>query len=114
MDSRDFEAVTLEESADIPASLRLSANPVENGCILADGSVVVSSYESVKNNITETILLEINGHVFEAEYQGVFAVKADESGKIVKLACGGCKSLRRDGRTLFADEAGQDILVSES
>lgn len=114
VDSRDFEAVTLEETADIPASLQLSANPIENGCVLADGTVVISSYDSVKNNASENISLEINGHVFEAEYQGVFAVKADESGKIVKIACGGCKSLRRDGRTLFADEAGQDILVSES
>jgi len=76
--------------------------------------VIVGSYNSIKNNVWETLSLDVNGHVFAAVYQGVFAIKADGSGKIIKLACGGCKSLSRDGRMLFADEEGQDILVSES
>ncbi len=113
VDNKLFESVTVEETSDIPSCLCLSPNPITNGCVLADGTVIVSSLDSIKNDESEVIALEVNGHVFEVEFKGVFAIKADGSGKISRLACGDCKSLKRDGKELFAFDIARDILISE-
>ena len=105
----DKKYYILEED-DIAFEMNLSKNTIENGCILEDGSVVISDYDSVMNDGFCCYSFEIEGHKFEAEFRGTFAMKTDEVGNVKKLTAGNLKYVKRDGETIIALPGDEDYI----
>lgn len=104
-----LETVALSEEADIAQEFSLRRNTLENGCFLEDGSAVFSDLESLQTHQPKSFKVELNGHVWQGEYEGVAALRADEKGQLLRLVCGGCRLLQRDDEILFSDAEGVDI-----
>lgn len=100
----------LEENADVVEALHLTKNPIQNGCISEDGSVIISDYDSVMTDGFCTYDFEINGHLYEAEFRGTFALKTDENGNIEKLVAGNLKYLKKDGEILITTTGEDDYI----
>ena len=100
----------IDENADIPTLMKLEANKIENGCVLEDSSVVISDYDSVKNNDFCKYSFEDKGHCYEASFRGTFAIKTDEYGKIEKLVAGNFRHLKKDGEMLLSSDGKEDYI----
>ena len=105
--TRDFDGKAVDGSFldKVAASDALAAaealgavkNDVAHGCRLADGSVVISHYESVRDDAPCTALFTLDGAQIEATFIGSFAIKTDGRGAVEKLVSGKLLSLKRDG-----------------
>lgn len=83
------------------AKLGLSRNPYTNGCVLEDGSVLMTDLPSVQNQRPVPFAIKIKSHTFTGSYAGVVALKADTHGTVEKFACGDCSGLWRDGKPVL-------------
>ncbi len=101
------------EDADIAAVLKLTKNRIEGGYELEDGSVVLSDIGYATERKERSDQLCVAGHTVDVTYQGVFAVKLNDSGKIEKAVCGDCRFLALDGETLVDTDTPQDIWLSQ-
>lgn len=90
--------------SDVKQTNDLTPGPRTSRCVMTDGSVVWSDRESMKDDQKEArFRIEIGGRVFTGEYSGVVALRADpQSGTVQKFACGGFRSLSRDGAVLYS------------
>ena len=107
------EKYTLCEQADIPTEMKLTANKILNGCVLEDGSVVISDHDSIMNDSFCTYNFEISGHSYEACFSGIFALKTDEKGVPVKLAAGNLRYLKKDGEQIVSADGGDCIMPEQ-
>lgn len=101
------------EEADIADVLKLTKNPIESGYEIEDGSVVLADtgYSTQKKERSDQIC--VAGHTVDVTYQGVFAVKLNDCGKIEKAVCGDCRYLALDGEALVDTNTPQDIWISQ-
>ena len=104
------EDVFLDETADIVEVFGLKKNPIQNGCVLEDGSVIISDYDSVMTDGFCTYVFEINGHAYEAEFRGTLALKTDDNGNIEKFTAGNLKYLKKDGEVLISGTGIEDYI----
>lgn len=104
-----LESVTLPETTDIPKVFSLQQKTLDSGCRLEDGSVVFSDLESLLTHRPKRFCVQINGHLWQGEYEGVAAIKTDENGNLIRLVCGACRILQRDDEVLFSNAEGLDI-----
>lgn len=95
------------------SSLSVKKNPIKDGIVLKDGSVIMSNYSSVETNEDTPFAFELNGHTYTGSYQGVFALRLDKSGEIERLVCGNFKSLQRDGQIILASDQATDICLEK-
>ena len=100
----------LDENSDIPREMKLTKNTIENGCILEDGSVIISDYDSVMNDSYCSYTFLLNGCKYEAEFKGTFALKTDKDSNIQKLAAGNLKFLKKDGMVVISLSGENDYI----
>jgi hypothetical protein len=96
--------------------LGVTADPLRAiGGSLEDGGVILTDLPSLQEHKPKHFEVIVNGHHFSGSYEGVFALKADESGTVEKLACGQCGPLLRDGREVLRLEKPSDlVLINDS
>jgi hypothetical protein len=127
--TRDFDGSPVDEifaqiaaharakqfSVDQIAELGVEKSPFqETGGELEDGSVILTDLNSLETSQPKTFSVAVNGHQFNGAYSGVFALKAAADGRILKLACGGCASLSRDGREILRLDHATDFLLTRN
>jgi hypothetical protein len=78
---------------------------------LEDGSIILTDLDSLERNEPKRFSVQVNGHQFSGDYEGVFALKAGSDGHIEKLACGSCSTLARDGHIVAALRRRADIVL---
>ncbi len=100
----------LTEQSDIPKEMNLAVNPIVDGCILEDHSVVITNYASIADDIFCTYQFSIDDYYCEATFKGVFAVKFDETGKIVKMAAGNLKEFRINNQSVLMFDGDSDYI----
>jgi hypothetical protein len=83
----------------------------ETGGALEDGSVILTDLPSLQHSVPKNFDLTVNGHRFSGFYEGVFAIKTTQDGRILKLACGNCSSLERDGRKVLRMKTPADLVL---
>ncbi|QUI24623.1 hypothetical protein HZI73_20955 [Vallitalea pronyensis] len=115
--SRQFSRIAqkaelIEFSVDKVLSKGIKTNPIKQGCMLEDGSVVMTDLTSILTNKPLTFKIKINHHVYEGRYIGVMAIKVDEKGNIVKFVCGGFKELHRDRQVIISVSKNTDIMIN--
>ena len=81
---------------------------------LEDGSVILTDLHSLETNQPKAFEVEVNGHSYSGAYVGVFALKAAKDGAIVKLACGECRPLSRDGKEILRLRTPADLVLKRS
>jgi hypothetical protein len=86
----------------------------EIGGELEDGSVILTDLNSLETGQPKAFSVAVNGHQFSGAYIGVFALKTAADGRILKLACGGCASLSRDGREILRLGKATDVVLSRN
>lgn len=94
----------LKQAAD---ALGATQNDIANGCRLADKSVVISHYESVRDGLPYTAAFTLDGALTEATFIGSFAIKTDGNGNLEKLISGELLSLTRNGEQWLPDLRGK-------
>lgn len=102
-------SVSLSENEDIGKSLGVKPNKLVNGCFLSDGSVVFSDVLSILTHSPAHFSVPIKGHLWEGEYEGIVAIRADCDGNLERMVCGNCHWLTCDGKKLFSSHSGEDI-----
>jgi hypothetical protein len=122
--TRDFDGSPVDEifaeiaaharvkqfSIDQISELGVEKSPLqETGGELEDGSVILTDLSSLETSQSKAFSVAVNGHQFSGAYIGVFALKAAADGRILKLACGGCASLSRDGREILRLDHATDV-----
>jgi hypothetical protein len=127
--TRDFDGSPVDEifaeiaararvkqfSVDRIAELGVEKSPLrEVGGELEDGSVILTDLGSLESGQLKAFSVAVNGHLFSGAYIGVFALKAAADGRILKLACGGCASLTRDGREIFRLDHATDVVLNRN
>lgn len=105
----DVSSVTVSNDCDLPRELGLNRTGGKDFCRLADGSAVFSDLKSLDSHTPAHFSISLNGHLWEGDYEGTAAIKADENGLLLRAVCGSCRKLCRDGEILFASETGEDI-----
>jgi hypothetical protein len=102
-------------SVDQIAELDVKKSPLrEVGGELEDGSVILTDLSSLETGQPKSFSVAVNGHQFSGAYIGVFALKAAADGRILKLACGGCAPLVRDGREIFRLSIPTDVVLNRN
>jgi hypothetical protein len=102
-------------SVDQIAALGVEKSPLhETGGELEDGSVILTDLGSLETGQPKSFSVAVNGHQFSGTYIGVFALRAAADGHILKLACGGCASLSRDGREILRLGTATDVVLSRN
>ncbi len=97
---------------DAVEKLGITKDPLQAiGGSLEDGSVILTDLPSLQKNLPKNFEVTVNGHEFTGTYEGVFAIKANGSGAIEKLACGECGTLLRDGRQVLSLKTPVDLVV---
>jgi len=86
----------------------------EIGGELEDGSVILTDLNSIETGRPKTFSVQVNGHEFSGAYIGVFALKAAADGRILKVACGGCTTLSRDGREILRLGSATDMVLTRN
>jgi hypothetical protein len=127
--TRDFDGAPVDEifaeiaaharvkqfSVDRIAELGVEKSPLrEIGGELEDGSVILTDLNSLETGQPKPFSVAVNGHQFSGAYIGVFALKTAADGRILKLACGGCASLSRDGREILRLGKATDVVLSRN
>ena len=127
--TRDFDGAPVDEifaeiaaharvkqfSVDRIAELGVEKSPLrEIGGELEDGSVILTDLNSLETGQPKAFSVAVNGHQFSGAYIGVFALKTAADGRILKLACGGCASLSRDGREILRLGKATDVVLSRN
>lgn len=110
VDAKALERCTVSEDCDIVKEMGLRINDIPNGCRLADGSVVMSCYESVRYSKPQEAEFTINGKKYEVSYEGVFAMKTGRDGKIERLVSGKLDSLKENGRDILPEYRGCSVM----
>ena len=100
-----LSGVTVDYDCDIAKELSLELNDIAGGCRLTDGSVVMSSYDSVKTGKPHTARFSLNGDEYEVSYIGCFAMKKDGE----SLVCGELADLKKNGKTYLPDVRGKNV-----
>lgn len=100
----------LAEDADIALAMQLTKNPIADGCMLEDGSVVITNYASITDDTFCTYEFNIGNYTCEATFKGVFAVKLDENGRIEKLVAGNLKDFKTNGTSVVALDGNEDYI----
>lgn len=126
--TRDFDGAPVENfdaiaararvrgfSVDKIAQLGVAKSPLrDEGGELEDGSIILTDLDSLETGQPKPFSVEVNGHQFSGAYIGVFALKAAASGRILKLACGGCQTLSRDGHEIFRLGNATDVVLTRN
>ena len=76
--------------------------------------MILTDLSSLESGQPKAFSIAVNGHNFSGAYTGVFALKAAADGRILKLACGGCTSLTRDGREILRLDHATDFLLGRN
>lgn len=111
VDAEFLAPYRIGEEADIAAFMQLTKNPIKGGCELEDGSVVLADVAYARERKERTDRVAVGGHTVEVTYQGICAVKWNESGEIEKAVCGDCRALVIDGETMIHTDKPQDICL---
>lgn len=106
------KAEIIEFSVDKVLSSGIKTNDIKQGCMLEDGSVIMTDLNSVLNDKPLKFEIELNNHIYEGSYIGTMAIKVDENGDIVKFVCGGFKELYRNGQAILSLSKNTDIMVN--
>jgi hypothetical protein len=127
--TRDFDGAPVDEifaeiaaharvkqfGVDQIAELGVEKSPLQGmGGELEDGSVILTDLSSLETSQPKAFSVAVNGHQFSGAYIGVFALKAAADGRILKLACGGCASLARDGREILRLNHPTDVVLTRN
>jgi hypothetical protein len=97
------------------AELGVEKSPLQQtGGELEDGSVILTDLSSLETSQPKVFSVAVNGHSFSGSYIGVFALKAAPDGRILKLACGGCASVSRDGREILRLDHATDVVLNRN
>lgn len=103
--------VMLTEDSDIAAQMHLTPNPIPDGAMLEDGSVVITNEESIAQDQFCTYRFGVGKFECEATFRGVLAVKLRENGSIEKMAAGNLKEFFVDGKRVLHFDGEQDYVT---
>ena len=101
----------IDEKTNIAQVMDLTPNRIYNGCILEDGSIVISDFDSVMDDTFTTYPIELGGHHFEARFRGTLALKVDDEGNIVKFVAGNLKYLKMDDEIILEGDGTEDCVI---
>ena len=100
-------------SFDVESMTKLGVEKLalDDGAIYEDGSVVLTDLESLVSNQPKPFSINIQGHVFSGAYIGLFAIKCDADGRIMKLAAGGLQELKCEEKTIASLSSPADSVL---
>ena len=78
---------------------------------MEDGPVIFSNYDSFKSGKPQPFEIQLGGHTWSGAYVGVFALKANATGQMEKLAASGFTRLLCDGKPILTLSAPGDIVL---
>lgn len=110
-DGEYFDRVTIHEDCDIQQEMNLCKNDILDGCRLTDGSVVISNYESLRDDVDCETEFEIKGNKYNVVFRGVFAIKVSDTGCVEKLAAGHLSELKQNGQAILQEYRGKHIFM---
>jgi hypothetical protein len=82
-----------------------------DGSMLEDGSSVRTDLPSIQKNEPKDFQFNLAGHVYTGSFVGVAALKVDQAGRVEKFACGQCRELQRDGKTILRIKEPHDLIL---
>lgn len=91
--------------------LGVAANPYLNGNPCRDNSVVMTDYESLKNDVQTGFSITAGDNLFTGKYQGFVALKTDKDSHLSRFAAGMCSEVYCNGRPLFKLKNPADVLI---
>ena len=109
-DNKFHSGIFIEENDNVADELNLKKNIIENGCLLEDGSVVISDYNSILNNEFCEYEFKVNNNLCIATFKGIFALKITENGEVEKLVAGNLKSLTINGKKILSFTGIEDYI----
>lgn len=105
------DKIILGYSLEHVKNLGISKNPYKNGNRCKDGSVVMTNYQSLKNDSYENFSVAINNRTYTGQFQGFFAIDVDEAGRIKRFS-GKCGEIYNNGRLVFKLEHPAEVLFN--
>jgi hypothetical protein len=105
------KAVAASFDVDSMSKLGVPKLAIDEGALYEDGSVVLGDLDSLLNNQPKPFSVTADGHTFSGEYMGVLAIKADADGRLLKLATGGLKELKCDGKPVVTLSSPSDVVL---
>lgn len=108
------KAEMIDFSVETIINTGVKINTISQGCILEDGSVIMTDLNSILYEKPLEFSVPINGYVFKGSYIGTMAIKATENGRVEKFVCGGFKELLRDGEKIISLNTIADTILLES
>ena len=109
-DNKFHSGIFIEENDNVADELNLKKNIIENGCLLEDGSVVISDYNSILNNEFCEYEFKVNDNLCIATFKGALALKITENGEIEKLVAGNLKSLTINDEKILSFTGTEDYI----
>lgn len=110
-DTLEKKAVATSFSVDSMSKLGIPKLAIDEGAVYEDGSVVIADLDSLENNHAKPFSVVASGHIFSGEYIGLLAIKSDVEGHVLKLAAGGLKKLKCDGKTVVTLSSPSDVVL---
>ena len=96
---------------DAVPSLGVAKNDIEQGCRLADGSVLEVDSSGLIDGKPSRFEVMLGGRRYSGEAAGVFALKVAPDGGIEKLAASGLRLLKRDQAVILSLSRPVDVVV---
>jgi hypothetical protein len=81
------------------------------GSMLEDGSSVRTDLLSIQKNEPKDFQFNLAGHAYTGSFVGVAALKVDQAGRVEKFACGQCRDLQRDRKTILRLKEPHDLIL---
>lgn len=91
--------------------LGVKPNPYPNGNNCVDNTVVLTDYESLKNNTQTEFSITVGNHLFTGTYQGYVAVRTDANNRLSGFAAGACGKVYCDGKLILKLKSPADIVL---
>ena len=113
-DGSFLDNCTVDYEFDPERELGLLKNDIPDGCRLADGSVVLSHYESLRDGVPHAANFTIGEERYEVSFLGTFAIRTDTDGNIMKLACADLRELLKNGAPVLPQLRGQNIFFTKA
>lgn len=93
------------------AKLGVPANVYRNGNSCRDNAVILTDYESLKNDAPTDFSILVGGHIYTGKYQGLVVLGTDADNQLARFAAGMCSELCCDGKPVFKLKSPADVVL---
>lgn len=87
-------------------------NAIQNGCVLEDGTVIVTDAKSAITDTKGKLKIELCGHTFSGLFSGMVAIHCNDNGEIDKLSYPGFTEIYRDNELYISSDSPCDLIIN--